>query len=260
MLSPMQLATGTQPNISHLRIFGCAVYVPIAPPQRTKMGPQRRLGIYVGFDSPSIIRYLEPLTGDAFKARFDDCVFNESLFPALGNEISQPKADRQISWTTPTLSHFDPRTRQNEEEVLKILHIRNTVHQFPDAFTDNLKIVKSHIPAANTPARIDIPEHRSNPPAAEVAIPQRKRGRPQGSKDKLPRKKKFPGIPETIPTQESELMAISSPQSETPKELNPVETEISLNFVHSGEVLDRKNTTVKNKITYHITNNIASSK
>nr|GEV66582.1 uncharacterized protein [Tanacetum cinerariifolium] len=28
-------------NISHLRIFGCAVYVPIPPPQRTKMGPQR---------------------------------------------------------------------------------------------------------------------------------------------------------------------------------------------------------------------------
>ena len=36
--SPMQLAMGTQPNISHLRTFGCAVYVPIAPPQRTKMG------------------------------------------------------------------------------------------------------------------------------------------------------------------------------------------------------------------------------
>ena len=44
-----QLAIGKEPNISHLRIFGCAVYVPIAPPQRTKMGPQRRLGIYVGY-------------------------------------------------------------------------------------------------------------------------------------------------------------------------------------------------------------------
>ena len=60
--SSSQLVLGKQPNISHLRIFGCAVYIPIAPTQRTKMGPQRRLGIYVGFDSPSIIRYLEPLT------------------------------------------------------------------------------------------------------------------------------------------------------------------------------------------------------
>ena len=35
-----QLVLGKQPNISHLRIFGCAVYVPITPTQRTKMGPQ----------------------------------------------------------------------------------------------------------------------------------------------------------------------------------------------------------------------------
>ena len=57
--SPLQLVFCREPNISHLRIFGCAVYVPITPPQRTKMGPQRRLGIYVGYESPSIIKYLE---------------------------------------------------------------------------------------------------------------------------------------------------------------------------------------------------------
>jgi len=85
--SPTQLAYGQEPNISHLRIFGCAVYVPISPPQRTKMGPQRRLGIYVGFESPSIIRYLEPLMGDVFTTRFADCHFNETNFPTLGEEL-----------------------------------------------------------------------------------------------------------------------------------------------------------------------------
>ena len=54
-LSPLQLPKGYQPNISHLRIFGCVVYVPIAPTHRLKLGPQRRLGIYVGFQSASII-------------------------------------------------------------------------------------------------------------------------------------------------------------------------------------------------------------
>ena len=78
--SQSQLVFGHEPNIAHLRIFGCAVYVPIAPHQRTKMGPQRRLGIYVGFDSPSIIRYLEPLTRDLFTARFVDCRFDETNF------------------------------------------------------------------------------------------------------------------------------------------------------------------------------------
>ena len=37
--SAYQLVTGYEPNISHLRNFGCAVYVPIAPPLREKMGP-----------------------------------------------------------------------------------------------------------------------------------------------------------------------------------------------------------------------------
>ena len=36
---PSQLVFEKQPNISHLGIFGCTVYVPIAPTQRIKMGP-----------------------------------------------------------------------------------------------------------------------------------------------------------------------------------------------------------------------------
>jgi hypothetical protein len=61
--SPLQLVCRNPPSISHLRKFRYAVYVPISPPQRTAMGPHRKLGIYVGFKSPSIIKYLEPLTG-----------------------------------------------------------------------------------------------------------------------------------------------------------------------------------------------------
>ena len=70
--------TGFPPFVSHLQIFGCAVYVPIYPHYRRKLGPQRHLGIYVGFNSPSIIRYLEPTTGNLFTTRFADCQFDES--------------------------------------------------------------------------------------------------------------------------------------------------------------------------------------
>ena len=84
--SPSQLVLGKQPNISHLRIFGCTIYVPIVPTQRTKMGPQRRLGIYVGFDHPSIIRYLAPLTSDVLIPHFVNCHVNESVFSPLGGE------------------------------------------------------------------------------------------------------------------------------------------------------------------------------
>jgi hypothetical protein len=64
----LQIVCGNQPSIFHLRKFSCVVYKPISPPQRTSMGPHMKLGIYiyiyVGYKSPSIIKYLEPLTRD----------------------------------------------------------------------------------------------------------------------------------------------------------------------------------------------------
>ena len=38
--STPQLVTGYESSISYLRVLGCAIYVPITPPQRTKMDPQ----------------------------------------------------------------------------------------------------------------------------------------------------------------------------------------------------------------------------
>ena len=53
------------------------------------MGPQRRLGIYVRYESPSIIKYLEPSIGDLFMACFSDCHFSETLFLTLGGGTMQ---------------------------------------------------------------------------------------------------------------------------------------------------------------------------
>lgn len=128
MHSPMQLALAFEPDISHLRTFGCAVWVPIPPPQRTKMGPQRRLGIYVGFDSPSFIRFLEPMTGDLFTARFADCHFDETTFPSIGKGKSILENDKQkpvedLTWYEQRLSHLDPRTPECENEINRIIHL-----------------------------------------------------------------------------------------------------------------------------------------
>ena len=61
------------------------------------MGPHHHLGIYMGFDFPSINRYLEPHMRDTVKASPKDCEFDESLFPALGNKLLQPKVEHKIS-------------------------------------------------------------------------------------------------------------------------------------------------------------------
>ena len=120
--SPLQLVRGKEPSISHLCIFGSAVYVPIPPPQRTSMGPHWKLGIYVGYETPSIIKYLEPMTGDLHTARYADCVFDEDHFPALGGE-RHPEECWEIEWNATGMQSLDPRTSESELEVQRIIHL-----------------------------------------------------------------------------------------------------------------------------------------
>nr|ACY01923.1 hypothetical protein [Beta vulgaris] len=145
------------------------------------MGPQRRMGIYVGFESPSIIKYLEPTTGDLFTAQFADCHFNESVFPSLGGEKVDPQNIKsEITWNALQMSFLDPRTNSCEQEVKKIVHLQSIANQLPDAFTDTKKVTKSHVPAANAPERIEIPN--DNKAIENESIARRKRGRPPGVK------------------------------------------------------------------------------
>ncbi|CAA7029245.1 unnamed protein product [Microthlaspi erraticum] len=123
------------------------------------MGPQRRLGIYVGYSSPSIIRYLEPATGDMFTARFADSHFDENEFPALGGGSRESPNDI-TKWCTHSLAYLDPPSNQREVEVQKIIHMQRLANQLPDAFTDTKRVTKSYIPAANAPSKIEVPhEH-----------------------------------------------------------------------------------------------------
>ena len=150
------------------------------------------MGIYVGLDSPSIIRYLEPLTGDLFTARFADCHFDETNFPSLGKREASSEEKRELSWKVPSLIHLDPYTSQCENEVRRIIHLQAIANQLPDAFTDATRVTKSYIPAINVPARVIVPEKQSKQMIAkESSITRQKRGRPFGSKDIVPRKRKI---------------------------------------------------------------------
>ncbi|KAI5350870.1 hypothetical protein L3X38_003761 [Prunus dulcis] len=91
----------------------------------------------------------------------------------------------------------------------------------PDAFNDATKVMKSHIPAANALARIDVDNRQSNVPANGSSISCLKRGRPLGSKDSVPRKRK--------------LMAKMNPN-----EINGEPTIHNSNAPQNGQVLSEK--------------------
>ncbi|KAL6322691.1 hypothetical protein AAG906_015377 [Vitis piasezkii] len=242
--SPSQLVLGKQPNISHLRIFGCTVYVPIAPIQRTKMGPQRRIEIYVGFDSPSIIRYLEHLTCDVFTPRFTDCHFNESVFLSLGGEKSIPEERREISWKASTMTHLDSRTNQCELEVQRIIHLQNLANQLLDGFIDTKKVTKSHISAANTLAQIDI-------------LRDKKLGTLENAIKMIDQFQIDKSIALEEAHIEREALEEAHIEQETPEKAQiPENCEISVNYVHMGEKWDQNNIVINNIFAFQVASDV----
>jgi hypothetical protein len=122
--STLQLVHENQPSISHLWKFGCDVDTPISPPKRTSMGPHRKLGIYVGYQSPSIIKYLEPLTGDLFTTRFADCIFNDDHFSILGGDNKFLDDGQKIVWDNKSILSSDPYTRETNLKVQMIIELQ----------------------------------------------------------------------------------------------------------------------------------------
>ncbi|GKD00598.1 putative RNA-directed DNA polymerase [Tanacetum coccineum] len=147
------------------------------------MGPQRRLRIYVGYETSSIIRYIKPLTSDLFITRFADCHFDEAVFSELGGVKKIQEKD--VIWCKPSLLYLDPRIKQCETEVQKIMHLQEIANQLPNAFTDIKRVTKSHIPAANASARVEIPNKQAGDNIAQESQKRLKRGRPIGSKEKI---------------------------------------------------------------------------
>ena len=84
------------------------------------------------------------------------------------------------------MSHCDHRINQCELAVQRIIHLQNLANQLSDAFINTKKMTKSHIPIANVPARMDVPEGQL---ANESQI-RLKHGRPIGTKDLTPRKRR----------------------------------------------------------------------
>jgi hypothetical protein len=187
-LSPYELVHGFPPSVSHLKIFGSAVYVPIPPHQRTKLGPRRQLAIYVGFQSSSIIRYLSIQTGDLFTAHITMCEFDETMFPKLGEDDGTPRP-KGFDFDQPETRalHKDPYNGQGEKEVRRILHLHRIAEHIPDVFAPTERITRSDLnEAVNYPASVAIDPQ----PARASAVAPGKRGRPKGMKDSAPRKRR----------------------------------------------------------------------
>ena len=80
----------------------------------------------------------------------------------------------------------------------RILDLQSVAQSMPDAFTNLARVIRSHIPAVNVPAKIDVPNvqltslmeardtilaYPRTLAASQSSTPTQKRGRPLGSND-----------------------------------------------------------------------------
>ena len=163
--TPQELLSGRAPDISHLRVFGCQVWVPIPDPHRHTIGAHRQEGVYVGFDSPSIIRYLDPLTTNLYKARFLNCRFIETRFPTL----PLPHTSTTLNFGAPEslTMNPDPPTSLPNKEVIKLLHLRQLAESTPNGFSTQPRIIRNPIPGIGhilPRKRPELPLYKTQPP------------------------------------------------------------------------------------------------
>ena len=126
------------------------------------MGPHRKLGIYVGYSSLSIIKYLESLIGDLFTTWFANYNFNEDHFLRSREELYQQEC-QEIDWNVEGISFSDPRTIETELQVQRIIDLQNIANNLPDAFSNYKGVTKSLHPARNVVERVEVPNKTTHP-------------------------------------------------------------------------------------------------
>ena len=75
--TPYERYRKTKPDLSHLRVWGCQCFVLIPPELRTKGGPRRFEGIFVGYDDHRVGWYVCDKKNAVHFSR--DVIFNESV-------------------------------------------------------------------------------------------------------------------------------------------------------------------------------------
>ena len=169
--------------------------------------------------------------------------------------LRSKKPVKVFYWNEKNLSQFDPRTPECENEVQRIIHLQAIANRLPDAFNDATKVMKSHIPVVNAPARIAVPEGQAK---MDENPPQLKRGRPIGSKDTVPRKRRGRNQESTpeepgVVLASKELNALEEAQTHE-KITNPRNTENSI--IYCNEIWDRNKIIIDDIFAFSVAHKI----
>ena len=84
-------------------------------------------------------------------------IFDEDNLPKLGGDNMYQTKCQDIEWNASGIQSLDPRTKESELRVQRIIHLQNIANNLLDAFTDLKSVLKSHNPTVIVPERVAIP-------------------------------------------------------------------------------------------------------
>jgi hypothetical protein len=61
------------------------------------------------------------------------------------------------NWDAVDTQKEDPRTKESELQVQRIINLQTAANNLPDSFTVSKSVTKSYIPTRNVPKRIEVP-------------------------------------------------------------------------------------------------------
>jgi len=112
--TPEEAFSGKKPEVGHLRVFGCPVYIHVPKEKRTKMEPSGKKGIFVGYsESSKAYRIYVPGQRQIEVSRdvtfHEEVVFKRSRELQSDDEPDSPSAETSGSDFQREESHDDPR-------------------------------------------------------------------------------------------------------------------------------------------------------
>jgi hypothetical protein len=102
---------------------------------------------------------------------------------ALGGDYKYHLECQEINWDDKSIISSDPRTKETELQVQKIINLYNITNNLSDAFTNYKGVTKSCNPTVNTPKRVEVPNKTAQVPFVM------KSGRTTTKKDNAPSKR-----------------------------------------------------------------------
>ncbi|TPX48626.1 DNA-directed DNA polymerase [Chytriomyces confervae] len=198
--SPEESISGIRPRVSHFQPFGSAVYYHLEKMDRTSpAAPRRNEAIYLGADSPSIVKLLDIQSGRVIRHRFKDCDFRHNLYPSWPSlpspilnatgpieptRVPDLTASENIMVNTKVHNHLElMRMARDEPLSPETLHALRDKRKPPTLHKSILKSNTTHVqqhvnPNTSTSSRTNRPPrstapHRVTIPSNIAPAPQR---------------------------------------------------------------------------------------